>query len=163
MQGLLRGAEDGLLMSQTTNSAERHVLRLLKQGHIRLVGDAVEVWHNAYRRWQKKTPVRNPTTGRMRFKFGPARSHVHVSRVLFILQHQRPIQEGCRIDHVDGCWQNDSCCNLAEMSHTDSCRQGYQRSSVIMSARIGRWFLFVSEHGREPETGAERSWVRDAF
>lgn len=145
------------------NLGESFCLELLKQGLIRLVssGTEIEVYHRGHRKWITKIP--NHWKGRARYQFASNRSTVYANRLIWMLVHQRPIPDDCVVDHIDGDRSNDSPANLRLMPLTESHRQGNGVQADNILQQLSRWFAFVGEYLREPESLDEQSWVEFGF
>lgn len=147
--------EDWLL-----DRARRGLLRLNVNGTVE-----VEYFHCNHRRWKTKQPDAHPESGRARFRFGPrnCRRTVYRNRLVWILHHMQAIPDGHVVDHRDEDRLNDMPENLRLMEDIASREQGQRIRRQLLLNQLCRWFEFVFEYGREPETLREQNWVEDGF
>jgi len=145
------------------NRGESLCLELLKLGMIRVASDGneIEVFHRGHKKWITKK--RDYYDGRARYKFGNPRTTVFANRLQWILANRSPIPDGYYVDHTDGDATNDRITNLQLMSVKASHQQGNRIQADKVLEYLGRWFDFVGQHFREPETPTEQSYVEFGF
>lgn len=142
---------------------EQFALAKIQVGLLELREGEVWYFHNKRWRWYKKVPDACPVSGRLRFRFGPSRSTVFRNRLVWMLIHKKEVPEGFVVDHKDGLRTNDHPDNLGLMTREDSHKQGYGIQEDVILGRLCRWFAFVGQHFREPQTPAEISLVEVGF
>ena len=143
---------------------ETMLLGKILNGKIRL-GDRCEIsyYHESHKRWKTKKPNQHKRRWRFSFTFERRSLTVYRSRLVWLIANRILIPTGHFVDHKDEDRENDNPDNLRLMKIGDSHAQGNRIQSDLVVEQLGRWFEFVGQHDREPETIEEESYVEIGF
>lgn len=143
---------------------EIDLLDRILSGQLRLADEGViEYFHRKRKTWYAKIPDSHPLSGRLRFRFGPRRCTVYRNRLVWMLTHRRAIPADHHVDHYNGIPTDDRPENLKLMPRYQSNSQGYAQQQQSVLEYLCRWFDFMGEYEREPQTPREVSWVEIGF
>jgi hypothetical protein len=143
------------LEEQCLDKIHKGLLRLRKDGE-------VEYFHCGRLRWYPKAVCYHPETRRAKYQFNGGK-YVYRNRLLMMFQTGAPIPDDCYVDHQNGCRVDDSPENLQLQKIEESHSQGNGFQLDKHAESLGRWFGFVSDFGREPQTPAEQTWIECGF
>lgn len=142
---------------------EAELLDKINAGLLEMRGGDVWFYHGSHKKWVKKKPKYHEKSGRAKCCWGPKRQTVYQNRLIWMLTHKQAIPDGYYVDHTNGNRYDDSPGNLQLMRAVDSHRQGQEKGKDTTLDRLGRWFAFVGEQGREPTGCMELAWVETGF
>lgn len=144
---------------------EIRLFEMVRRSLVRITSDnSLEIYRDGVG-WFRKSPNFHPHSSRARYQFGSRhqRTNIYRNRIFWIITNRQPIPEGYFVDHKDGDRTNDAPENLVLMLENASHLQGNEKQSETTLKQLCRWFRFVGEFGREPETETELLFVENAM